>query len=62
MPNALPYAAKAGLNTLTEGFARAFGPSVRVEMRSGGLGRLLKQARAWDDNRIDDPPARLAGG
>ncbi len=31
MPIALPYAAaKAGLNTLTEGFARAFGPTVRV--------------------------------
>jgi NAD(P)-dependent dehydrogenase (short-subunit alcohol dehydrogenase family) len=30
-PEALPYAAaKAGLNALTEGMARAFGPSVRV--------------------------------
>lgn len=30
-PDALPYAAaKAGLNALTEGFAHAFGPTVRV--------------------------------
>ena len=30
-PRELPYAAaKAGLNTLTQGFARAFGPTVRV--------------------------------
>jgi NAD(P)-dependent dehydrogenase (short-subunit alcohol dehydrogenase family) len=30
-PNALPYAAaKGGLNVMTEGFAKAFGPKVRV--------------------------------
>ena len=33
----LPYdAAKAGLNTLTEGFAKAFGPTVRVNCIMAG--------------------------
>lgn len=36
-PHALPYAAaKAGLHTLTEGFAQAFGPSVRVNTLQPG--------------------------
>ena len=36
-PDMLPYdAAKAGLNTLTEGFAKAFGPSVRVNCIMAG--------------------------
>lgn len=48
MPNALPYAAaKAGLNALTEGFARAFGPSVRVNCIQAGP-FLTDIAKAWD--------------
>ena len=36
-PGMLPYdAAKAGLNTLTEGFAKAFGPTVRVNCIMAG--------------------------
>ncbi|HVT42357.1 MAG TPA: glucose 1-dehydrogenase [Acidimicrobiales bacterium] len=36
-PDMLPYdAAKSGLNTLTEGFAKAFGPSVRVNCIMAG--------------------------
>jgi NAD(P)-dependent dehydrogenase (short-subunit alcohol dehydrogenase family) len=36
-PDMLPYdAAKAGLNTMTEGFAKAFGPSVRVNCIMAG--------------------------
>jgi NAD(P)-dependent dehydrogenase (short-subunit alcohol dehydrogenase family) len=36
-PTALPYSmAKAGLNTMTEGLARAFGPSVRVNAIMAG--------------------------
>jgi NAD(P)-dependent dehydrogenase (short-subunit alcohol dehydrogenase family) len=36
-PDMLPYdAAKAGLNTLTEGFAKAFGPTVRVNCIMAG--------------------------
>jgi NAD(P)-dependent dehydrogenase (short-subunit alcohol dehydrogenase family) len=36
-PDMLPYdAAKAGLNTITEGFAKAFGPTVRVNCIMAG--------------------------
>lgn len=36
-PDMLPYdAAKSGLNTLTEGFAKAFGPTVRVNCIMAG--------------------------
>lgn len=47
-PDVLPYAAaKAALNNLTEGFARALGPSVRVNAIMAG--RFLTDiARAWD--------------
>lgn len=44
----LPYAAsKAGLNALTEGFALAFGPTVRVNTLMPGP-FLTDVARAWD--------------
>jgi len=49
-PNAhqLPYAAaKAGLNTLTEGFARAFAPTVRVNAIQAGP-FLTDISKAWD--------------
>ena len=48
-PNALPYsAAKAGLNAMTVGLARAFGPSVRVNGIMPGL-FLTDISKAWDE-------------
>jgi NAD(P)-dependent dehydrogenase (short-subunit alcohol dehydrogenase family) len=48
-PEALPYcAAKAGLNALTMGLARAFGPSVRVNGIMPGL-FLTDISHAWDE-------------
>jgi NAD(P)-dependent dehydrogenase (short-subunit alcohol dehydrogenase family) len=53
MPNALPYAAaKAGLNALTEGFARAFGPTVRVNAIQCGP-FLTDISLAWDMDAFD---------
>jgi NAD(P)-dependent dehydrogenase (short-subunit alcohol dehydrogenase family) len=47
-PDSLPYcAAKAGLNTLTVGLARAFGPTVRVNGIMPGL-FLTDISKAWD--------------
>ena len=47
-PNILPYAAaKAGLNALTEGLARTFGPSVRVNAIMAGT-FLTDVSKAWD--------------
>ncbi|TDD50091.1 SDR family NAD(P)-dependent oxidoreductase [Saccharopolyspora elongata] len=47
-PIELPYAAaKTGLNTLTEGFARAFGPKVRVNAIQAGP-FLTDISHAWD--------------
>jgi NAD(P)-dependent dehydrogenase (short-subunit alcohol dehydrogenase family) len=44
----LPYAAaKAGLNVLTEGLAKAFGPTVRVNAIQAGP-FLTDISRAWD--------------
>jgi NAD(P)-dependent dehydrogenase (short-subunit alcohol dehydrogenase family) len=48
-PTALPYAAaKAGLNALTEGFAQAFGPTVRVNAIQPGA-FLTDISRAWPE-------------
>jgi NAD(P)-dependent dehydrogenase (short-subunit alcohol dehydrogenase family) len=48
-PTELPYAAaKAGLNTLTEGLARALGPAVRVNCIQAGPFRT-DISRAWTD-------------
>jgi len=47
-PAELPYAAaKAGLNALTLGFARAFGPTVRVNAIQAGP-FLTDISKAWD--------------
>jgi NAD(P)-dependent dehydrogenase (short-subunit alcohol dehydrogenase family) len=47
-PDMLPYgAAKAGLNALTVGMARAFGPAVRVNAIMAGT-FLTDVARSWD--------------
>ncbi|WP_448506627.1 SDR family NAD(P)-dependent oxidoreductase [Mycolicibacterium thermoresistibile] len=52
-PEFLAYAAaKAGLNTLTEGFAHAFGPSVRVNTIMPGRFRT-DIAKAWDIEAVD---------
>ena len=54
-PHMLPYdAAKAGLNALTEGFAKAFGPTVRVNCIMAGP-FLTDISKAWD-------PKTLKGG
>ena len=47
-PNELPYAmAKAGLNTMTVGLARAFGPRVRVNCIMAGP-FMTDITKAWD--------------
>lgn len=56
----IPYAAaKAGLNALTEGFARAFGPSVRVNAIMCGMFRT-DIAKAWGDPAAVDRMAAKA--
>jgi NAD(P)-dependent dehydrogenase (short-subunit alcohol dehydrogenase family) len=48
-PNALPYsAAKAGINAMTVGMARAFAPNVRVNCIQPGL-FLTDISKAWGD-------------
>lgn len=47
-PHMLPYAAaKAGLNALTEGLAKAYGPTVRVNTLMAGP-FLTDVSRSWD--------------
>jgi NAD(P)-dependent dehydrogenase (short-subunit alcohol dehydrogenase family) len=59
-PNALPYsAAKAGLNVLTSGLAKAFGPTVRVNGIQPGL-FLTDISRAWDQDAYADRARRLS--
>lgn len=57
-PHALPYgAAKAGLEALTSGFLRAFGPTVRVNtIRCGAFRTDI--AKAWGDISLLDEAAR----
>jgi NAD(P)-dependent dehydrogenase (short-subunit alcohol dehydrogenase family) len=55
---ALPYAAaKAGLEALTLGFMRAFGPTVRVNTIRCGMFRT-DIAKAWGDPEVVDQLAR----
>jgi NAD(P)-dependent dehydrogenase (short-subunit alcohol dehydrogenase family) len=55
---ALPYAAaKAGLEALTLGFMRAFGPTVRVNTIRCGMFRT-DIAKAWGDPAVVDEMAR----
>jgi NAD(P)-dependent dehydrogenase (short-subunit alcohol dehydrogenase family) len=50
----LPYAAaKAGLNTLTAGFAQAYGPAVRVNTILAGP-FFTDISRAWDMQAFDE--------
>ncbi len=63
--DALPYcAAKAGLNTLTVGMARAFAPTVRVNGIMPGL-FLTDISKAWDERvyaeQVKGIPARRGG-
>ena len=52
-PHMLPYdAAKSGLNTLTEGFAKAFGPTVRVNCIMAGP-FLTDISKAWDPKILE---------
>ncbi|MFV0494231.1 SDR family NAD(P)-dependent oxidoreductase [Mycobacterium sp.] len=57
-PDIVPYAAaKAGLNALTEGLARAFGPNVRVNTLMAGP-FLTDVSKAWD---LDEHGADMFG-
>ncbi|GAB3216770.1 SDR family NAD(P)-dependent oxidoreductase [Mycolicibacterium hippocampi] len=59
-PFFLPYAAsKAGLNTLTEGLARAFGPTVRVNTLMPGP-FLTDVSKAWNFDDTATPFASSA--
>ncbi|MDD2858414.1 MAG: SDR family oxidoreductase [Candidatus Nanopelagicales bacterium] len=50
-PTIIPYAgAKAALNTMTEGFSKAFGPRVRVNTLMAGP-FLSDIAKAWSDEQ-----------
>lgn len=65
-PTELPYAAaKAGLNALTLGMARAFGPTVRVNAIMPGM-FLTDISKAWDPDEFTrvvqyDIPLRRGG-
>ena len=53
-PDTIPYAAaKAGLNAITEGFAKAFGPKVRVNCIVAGP-FLTDISKAWDLDLFDE--------
>ncbi len=62
-PTMLPYAAaKAGLNTLTEGLAKAFGPTVRVNTLMAGP-FLTDISKAWnveDSDAASEPTTNSA--
>lgn len=61
-PDMLPYAAaKAGLNALTEGLAKAFGPTVRVNTLMAGP-YLTDVSKAWDLDANESPFRHLALG
>ena len=55
-PSFIPYAAsKAGLNAMTEGFALALGPTVRVNTLMPGP-FLTDISKAWDFGGADEKP------
>ncbi|PQP20020.1 short-chain dehydrogenase [Rhodococcus opacus] len=57
---ALPYAAaKSGLHTLTEGFAQAFGPNVRVNTVQPGA-FLTDIADGWPDGMREEMESKVA--
>jgi NAD(P)-dependent dehydrogenase (short-subunit alcohol dehydrogenase family) len=61
-PDMLPYAAaKAALNALTEGLAKAYGPTVRVNTLMAGP-FLTDVSKAWDLEGDENPFRHLALG
>jgi NAD(P)-dependent dehydrogenase (short-subunit alcohol dehydrogenase family) len=59
-PTIIPYAgAKAGLNTMTEGFAAAFGPAVRVNTVMSGT-MMSDISKAWDLDAMKPSMQRIA--
>ncbi|MDT5179660.1 MAG: hypothetical protein QOJ95_3858 [Mycobacterium sp.] len=61
-PDMLPYAAaKAGLNALTEGLAKAYGPTVRVNTLMAGP-FLTDVSKAWNLGGSEAPFRHLALG
>ncbi|KUI37286.1 SDR family NAD(P)-dependent oxidoreductase [Mycobacterium sp. GA-2829] len=59
-PTMLPYAAaKAGLNVMTEGLAKAYGPTVRVNTLMAGP-FLTDISNAWDFSGVEQPFRHLA--
>jgi NAD(P)-dependent dehydrogenase (short-subunit alcohol dehydrogenase family) len=55
-PDIIPYAAaKAGLNAMTEGFAKAFGPTVRVNTLMAGP-FLTDISKAWNLEQATQNP------
>jgi NAD(P)-dependent dehydrogenase (short-subunit alcohol dehydrogenase family) len=59
-PEILPYAAaKAGVNSLTAGFARTFGPTVRVNCIMAGP-FLTDVTKAWDEDVFERGAQRHA--
>jgi NAD(P)-dependent dehydrogenase (short-subunit alcohol dehydrogenase family) len=61
-PDMLPYAAaKSALNALTEGLAKAYGPTVRVNTLMAGP-FLTDVSKAWDLDGAENPFRHLALG
>ncbi|MBS44302.1 MAG: short-chain dehydrogenase [Nocardioides sp.] len=61
-PHALPYAAaKAGLHVLTEGFARAYGPKVRVNTIQAGA-FLTDISDNWPEGLQEEMEPKIALG
>jgi NAD(P)-dependent dehydrogenase (short-subunit alcohol dehydrogenase family) len=59
-PMALPYAAaKSGLHTLSEGFAQAFGPKVRVNTIQAGA-FLTDISQGWPDGLKEEMEKKVA--
>ena len=62
-PDMLPYAAaKAGLNAMTEGLAKAFGPTVRVNTLMAGP-FLTDVSKSWDPEALQHAgqPSEIIG-
>jgi NAD(P)-dependent dehydrogenase (short-subunit alcohol dehydrogenase family) len=61
-PHMLPYAAaKAGLNALTEGLAKAYGPTVRVNTLMAGP-FLTDISKAWNLGTQSELPSNPFSG
>lgn len=61
-PQILPYAAaKAGLNAITVGLSRSFGPTVRVNAIMAGT-FLTDVSKAWDMEHFAARAVRFAAG